>query len=118
MNSYVYLNDRSQLENKNKVIIVKTSSFATRWCVPIFFRHVSDWLIHFQECGLVGSLEWTECSPDLTNFVFFLCDYIKSKVYAMQSGPILEPRDRITEICVSITLQTFQNDFGNKRIYS
>ncbi|GBN11937.1 hypothetical protein AVEN_269098-1 [Araneus ventricosus] len=56
-----------------------------------------------QVIGSGGCVEWSPRSPDLDPMDFFLRGYVKQRVYATPPPTIQELRNRITDVCTSLS---------------
>ncbi|GBL90797.1 hypothetical protein AVEN_215538-1 [Araneus ventricosus] len=59
--------------------------------------------------GYGGSVECPSRSPDLNPLDFFLCGYIKQRVYATPPPILQELRNRITGACASVSPAMWYN---------
>lgn len=70
--------------------------------------------------GRRGAIEWPPRSPDLAPLDFFLWGYVKERVFTTQPETLQELRQRITDVCATITPEILTNvraEFQNRLYY-
>lgn len=79
---------------------------------PHYSRDVRNYLDeHYpgRWIGRRGAIEWPARSPDLTPMDFFLWGFVKSKVFITQPQSLEDLRQRIIQVCASISHEMFHN---------